>query len=125
MDTSDIQKLVQADLEAKILEAFKKTPEFINDLVSACLREEVNRYGDKPTYQDKKMPYLTYLAQNAVQMVAKKAVHTHIQAMEPLIAEQVKLALSAEDIVTAFTKNIIDGTKHDWGVTVNFTKGNI
>ena len=48
METAQISELVRTTLEAKIIEAFKTTPEMIDDLVKACLSKEVNEYGVKP-----------------------------------------------------------------------------
>ncbi|NDE06904.1 MAG: hypothetical protein EBZ89_05880 [Chloroflexi bacterium] len=75
-------------------EAFRSTPEMIDDLVKACLSREVTEYGGKPDYHDRtKMPYLSFLAQSAVQTVAREAVNEYIQTMAPAIKQQVKAKL--------------------------------
>jgi len=121
MEQSEISALVKASLEAKIIEAFKSTPELIDDLVKSCLSREVTEYGSKPDYHDRtKMPYLTYLAQSAVQAVAREAVNEYIATMAPVIKQQVKAKLSAGEMVDALTACIIQATKQPYDVKIEF-----
>ena len=121
MQTTEIQALVKATLEAKIIEAFKSTPEMIDQLVQACLSQEVNQHGGKPDYYDKtKMPYLTYLAQSAVQDVARKAVIEYVETMTPVIRKNVQAKLSAGAMVDALTESIIAETKCGYNVEIKF-----
>lgn len=121
MENKEISELVRATLEAKIIAAFKSTPEMIDDLVKSCLSREVNEYGGKPDYHDRnKMPYLTYLAQSAVQKVARDAVNEYIQTMEPVIKEQIKEKLSSGEMVDALTACIMQATKDQYNVQIEF-----
>lgn len=121
-DTQEIKDLVTATLEAKIIEAFRSTPEMIDQLVHACLSEEVNQYGQKPGYNDKKMPYLTYLAQSAIQKVADETVRAHVAEMAPQIRGQVVAALGSVDVVSAFTDSIVKTAKEGWKIDVRFLR---
>ena len=121
METKEISELVRSSLEAKIIEAFKSTPELIDDLVKSCLSQEVTEYGGKPDhYSRNKMPYLSFLAQDAVQKVAREAVNEYIATMAPNIKNQVKAKLSAGDMVDALTASIIESTKHPYDVKIEF-----
>ena len=121
METKEISELVRSSLEAKIIEAFKSTPELIDDLVKSCLSQEVDEHGLKPDYHTRnKMPYLSFLAQNAVQKVAREAVNEYIATMAPNIKTQVKAKLSAGDMVDALTASIIESTKNPYDVTIEF-----
>jgi hypothetical protein len=121
MADRQISELVKASIESKIIEAFRDTPQMIDELVKACLKQEVNEYGQKPNYHTReKMPYLTWLARQAVQDVAADAVRKHVATMQPQIKEQVEAALSSGDVVDAFTKNIVAAASQDWKIEVIF-----
>lgn len=115
----NLDALVKASLETQIIKAFKEAPEAIDALVSACLSMPVNEYGTKPSgYGDKKMPYLSWLAQETIQNIARTAVREHIKTMEPVIREKVIAALTGEQVVDAFTKNILSATEDEWKIKV-------
>lgn len=122
MNADEIGKIVKADIQAKIIEAFRSTPEMIDQLVAACLSREVNEHGMKPSYNDNKMPYLTYLAQETIEGVATQAVREYITTMAPLIKNKVKHSLSSETIVNAFSKTIIESTKREYDIKVEFVE---
>ena len=118
----EIDKLVKAALEAKIIEAFKTAPEAIDALVSACLNQSVDQYGGKPSYASETMPYLTYLARDTIRDVAREAVREHIGSIRERIKESVKSKLTEDVVVDAFTKAILSGIEDSWGVKVEFVK---
>lgn len=119
----DISALVRASLEAKIIEAFRSTPEMIDELVRACCAQEVNSYGGKPEYHDReKMPYLTYLARKTIQGVAHKAVIDWVTSIEPQIRDAVLSRLATDGVVDAFCKAIIGTTDQPWKVDISFAK---
>lgn len=122
MTDNEISKLVRANIQTKIIEAFKSTPEMIEQLVSACLSSDVDQFGNKPGYNDKKMPYLTYLAQDSIQRVAREAVQEYIKTMAPVIKNQVKSKLSAGKFVDALSCAIIDSTKNLYDVKIEFNQ---
>lgn len=122
-ETQQIADLVRTSIETKIIEAFRTTPEMVDDLVRACLSQEVNGYGGKPDYHSRdKMPYLTYLARDAVQAVAATAVREYVAEMEPAIRDQVRSSLQAADVTDAFTRSIIATTSQDWKINVQFER---
>jgi hypothetical protein len=121
MEKAEISALVRASLESKIIEAFKSTPEMIDDLVKSCLSREVTEHGSPPTYHDRtKMPYLSFLAQSAVQSVAREAVNEYVQTMAPAIKQQVKQKLSSGEMVDALTSCIMQATKNPYDVKIEF-----
>ena len=118
-----ISELVKVSIEAKILQAFKDTPDLIDDLVRACLMSEVNEHGGEPGYPSReKMPYLTYLARDTIRTVAREAVEKHIGELTPRIEQQVREGLQAADVVDAFTKAILQPVQLGWGLHVHFEK---
>jgi len=121
MSDNEINELVRSTLERKIIEAFRDTPQMIDELVQACLKREVNDHGGEPNYHTKgRMPYLTYLARSAVQDIAKATVTEHVKSLEPQIRERVVAGLNAESITDAITKSILYATKNDWQIRVEF-----
>ena len=95
----EISELVKASIEAKIVEAFKESPQYIEELVKACLRAEVNEYGTEPSYHHReKMPYLTYLARDTIRGIARTCVIEHLKNMKDEIGEKVKEKLQAADV---------------------------
>lgn len=125
-DISQISDLVRASIETKIIEAFKSTPEMIDQLVHACLHQEVDSYGQDPTkaysYKREKMPYLTYLARSTIQQVARKAVESYIMELEPKIYADVKEALSKAELADSLSKSILKSATQDWRIKVEFEK---
>lgn len=117
----EIDKLVKAALEAKIIEAFKTAPEAIDALVSACLEQSVNEYGGKPDYHSREtMPYLTFLARDVIRDVAKTAVREHIDSIRDRIRDGVKAKLTEDLIVDSFTKAILSSIADTWDVKIEF-----
>lgn len=116
-----ISELVKSTIERRIIEAFRDTPQMIDELVRACLELEVNEYGGKPDlYTRQKMPYLTWLARDAVRSVAESAIREYIDEMRESIKEQVQQSLCNVDVVDAFTNSIISATSTDWKIEVTF-----
>jgi len=66
------------------------------------------------------MPYLTYLAQSAIQQVAKDAVNEYIAEMTPDIKNQVKLKLSSGEMIDSFADAIIRSTKGHYELNIDF-----
>lgn len=120
----EIDKLVKAALEAKIIEAFKTTPEAIDALVEACLKQPVNEYGGKPDYNSS-MPYLTYLARDTIQSVAREAVREHVSSIKDEIKDSIKRKLSSDAVVDAFTNAVLSGTSDEWAVEITFSKAKV
>ena len=97
--SKDLDSLVLQSIHLKIVEALKNTPEMIDELVKAATFQEVNQYGSKPDFHDKKMSYLTWLVQDTIRAVATKVVVEHIASLEPAIKEAVRSRISAADMV--------------------------
>ena len=122
MEAKEISELVKASIQIKIIEAFKSTPEMIDQLVASCLKSEVNEYGGKPSYNDHKIPFLTFLAQDAIQDVAREAVREFVETMKPVIKNQVKEKVKAGDFVDALSKALIGSTKSLYDIEINFNQ---
>ena len=116
----DIEKLVQAELQTKIIAAFQETPEMIESLIGAVLNREVTEHGGNPGWNDKKIPWLEYACRNVIERVALECVREHIKTMAETIDEHIKAALSTDDMVQAFSQAIAGSVKDDWKISAYF-----
>ena len=116
----EMDDMVRASIEMKIIEAFKSTPELIEDLVKTSLKQDVNEYGGEPGYNDKKIPYLTFLARSAVQQVAREAVGEFFSEHNDKLKELVHEELNKGNVVDYFVKSLVDNASKTWNMTFNF-----
>lgn len=118
----EIEKMVKTSIELKILEAFKETPDLVDDLVKSALGMEVNDFGGKPTgYHEAKMPFLSWLVQDSIQKIAGQAVRDHCETLEPLIKNQVQQKIATSDFADALTDAITKNIKNGYNINIAFT----
>lgn len=117
----EIQALVQATIQSKVIQAFNDAPEAIDLLVKAALSKEVDQYGAKPDYNSRiKMPYLEWLVGETIRRVARDAVQEAVKAREATIKEAVKKAISADAMVDGLTKKIMGTLDEEYKVNISF-----
>ena len=122
MGTQDeIGLLVNASIQAKIIQAFHEAPEAIDKLVEAALGQEVNEHGHKPDgYSRNKMPYLEWLVGHTIRNVARAAVIEAVKAREADIEAAVRKAVQADDMVDALMKKILGTLGQEYKVAITF-----
>jgi hypothetical protein len=119
--SDDIQQLTKALIEAKVIQAFKDTPEAIDALVQAALSQPVSEYGGKPdAWSSNKMPYLTWLVGDVIRAVARDAVIATVKAREPEIHEAIRKAVSADALVDSVAQKMLGALAEDWKLVINF-----
>ena len=107
----NFKELTQALIQTQVLAALKDAPEYLDDLVRSAMETEVNEYGGKPDYNTKsKMPWLEWCVRDALETATRKAVIETVSELEPSIKKSVKKALTADDIVSSFVKEILANT---------------
>lgn len=107
MSNHDIEKLVQASIQTKIIEAFNDTPEVIEMLVASALSKEVNEDGRRPdAYGDKKMPYLEFLVGEQIRRCAQNVVKEYIETEAN--REKIKSAVDHALKSTTFSAGITE-----------------
>ena len=116
----NIDEMTKTIIESQIIQAFRDSPEAIDELVRSALNQEVNDYGSKPSYSESKMPYLEYAAGNVIRNVATKAVRDRINELQPEIEKVVREKLSSDDLVNSFADNIVKTIQKEWRLTVDF-----
>ena len=118
----EIEKMVKTSIELKILEAFKETPDLVDDLVKSALGMEVNDFGGKPNgYHEAKMPFLSWLVQDSIQKIASQAVRDQCETLEPLIKNQVQQKIATSDFADALTDAITKNIKNGYNINIAFT----
>ena len=108
--TSGISETVRAIVEAKVIEAFRSTPEYIDELVKSAMSGEVDPdTGTANTHRyTGRVPYLTFAASRAVRSVVMKTVEGEIEKQRPAIEDAVRRALKSDDIADMFVKSFLD-----------------
>lgn len=119
--SDDIQQLTKALIEAKVIQAFKDTPEAIDALVQAALSQSVSEHGGKPdSWSRNTMPYLTWLVGDVIRSVARTSVVTVVNERQPEIHEAIRKAVSAEALVDSVAKKMLGVLAEDWKLVINF-----
>ncbi len=117
----EVEAMVKTTIQAKIVQAFRDTPEAIDKLVEAALSKNVDEHGMKPDrYGRAEMPYLEWLVGDTIRHVARGAVVETIKAREPEIREAVVRAVSSDAIVDGLMKKILGTLDQDYKINVNF-----
>lgn len=118
---NEIEEITRSLLQTKVIEALKSKDDYIESLVEAAFKTDVNEYGVKPdSWSKDKITWLEYCARDAIKKAAKAIVEELIEDLRPQIKEAVKKALTADDIVSAFTKKIVADTSTGYYVDITF-----
>ena len=119
---NDIEALLKATIQAKVVEAFNSAPEVVEKLVTAALSKEVNEHGGKPDHYDKKkMPYMDWLVGDEIRKAVAACVHEYVEQHNDVIRQRVKAAMESAE----FTKPMVDALadvlskSYNWSVNLN------
>ncbi len=121
----NIKALIETTLKAEIAKALNQAPEAIEKLVQAALSQPVYSNGEiesRGYSPGNKMPYLDWLVGSEIRRATEGAVRDAVAACEPSIKAEVAKRLNAENVVDAFTEQILGTVKEDWRLNVNFTQ---
>ena len=114
--SNEIEQITKTLIEAKILEALRETPEYIDSLVKGAINQEVDERGNKPTYSsDETMPYLQYLVRDALQRLAREVVQEVVKEGREDMKRKIREALQADKIVNAFADSVIKNAE-TWNI---------
>lgn len=122
----DVKAVIETTLKAEIVKALNAAPEAIEKLVKAALEGPVYESTGTPNrpqyggYNDRQLPYLDYLVGTEIRRAAESAVRDAVAAQESMIRAEVAKRLSAENIVEAFSREIIKTVSEDWRLRVSF-----
>lgn len=125
MNDHDIEKLVKASIQTKIVEAFNETPGMIDKLVEAALNKEVDEHGGKPGYGAReRMPYLEYLVGNEIRLAAHRAVQEYVESRKDEIAQKVVHAMQSAEFGSSIAEavsNVLQGA-YRWNFELNLER---
>lgn len=118
---NEIEELTKTLIQTKVIEALKSKDDYIDSLVQAAFRTEVNEHGGKPDNWSKdRMPWLEYCARDAIRKATKSVVDELIVDIRPQIEAAVKKALTADEIVSSFVQQIMTNTASVYYVDIAF-----
>ena len=118
----EIEKVVQAGIQQEIIRALNDAPEYIDALVKAAMNQEVNEYGGKPSYGERKTPYLEYVVGEQLRVFAGKAVRQWLTDNEDAIRASIVQRVGKLDIANAFADAVSKQINDDWGMSVYFER---
>lgn len=103
---NDIEALIKATIQTKVIEAFNTAPEVVEKLVQAALSKEVNEHGGKPDYRDQKMPFLDYLVGEEIRNAVRSSVREYVAENKEAIVAKVRQAMESGDLTAPLSKAI-------------------
>lgn len=121
----DTKAIIEASLKAEIIKAFNNAPEAIDKMLSAILNKECYENGSfekgsYTPYDAKKLPYIDWLVGQEVRRVAELAVREIVADNKDKIRASVAQRMSADDLVDAFAKHLIQSADQNWRINVKF-----
>ena len=124
---SDIEDILKATIQVKVIEAFNSTPEMIEKLVCAALSKEVDQYGEKPrqlSFGTTTMPYMEWLVGFELRNAASECGKEYIASHKDEIAERVNKSMESGDFITPMA-NVISNVlseEYRWNVELKIAK---
>ena len=116
----NIKAIIETTLKAEIVKALNSAPDAIEKLVTAAISQPVDSHTGSTGGYGSKVPYLDFLVGDEIRRAARDAVHEVFAAKADLVKEAVKRKFSADDMVEAFAKAVINASAQDWKITVKF-----
>lgn len=123
----DIEEILKATIQTKVIEAFNTTPEMIDKLVQAALSKEVDASGNCPSRylsEREKMPYMDWLVGEEIRRAVTAIVRAHIEEHASAFKEKVKAAMESGDITESVSTVIaqILSEEYRWNVNLDIRK---
>lgn len=125
MADKEIEALVKATIQARIIEALNSTPEAVEKLVACALKKEVNESGGEPrSYGEKKIPYLDWLVGEELRRATRAVISDYMAEHKDAIREKVHLALAATDFGAPLAARVAEvlGEDYNWTISLDLTK---
>ncbi len=125
--SDDIEALLKASIQTKVIEALNSTPDMIEKLVEAAFHKPVNEHGQKPTGYGRgseEMPYMEWLVGNEIRNAARSIVREYVANHQETIRKKIHEAIEGGDfaspIIKFFDKSMQDEFR--WTFDINVTK---
>lgn len=118
--SNDIESILKATIQVKVIEAFNQVPEMIDKLVEAAMSKEVNEHGGKPSsYGDKKMPYMEWLVGEEIRKAITASVREYVSQHMKEISERVALSISKAEFGNALAGALTKILSDEWRWSVD------
>lgn len=116
--STDIEALLKATIQTKVIEAFNTTPEMIEKLIQAAFEKPVNEYGLTPDtrgfIRDKEMPWIEWLVGNEIRLAAQAAIKEYMADSKTDVKAKVKAAISSGSFGDKIGETIADLMAEDY-----------
>lgn len=119
---NDIEAILKATIQTKVIEAFNQTPDMIEKLVQGALSKDVNENGQPPSssrYNEETMPYMDWLVGNEIRMAVHEVVRDHVATNKVQIREKVENAIGMSDFARPLGETIAKVLSEDWRWSVD------
>ena len=123
---NEIEALLKATIQTKVIEAFNTAPDVVEKLVEAALSKEVNEHGGKPDgFRDKKMPYMEWLVGNEIRNAVHACVKEYVEHNGDEIRARVKTAMESSEFIKPMADVIGDvlSKTYNWTVDLKIAQG--
>lgn len=114
--SDNIQEILNAAIQAKVIEALNDNDEAINKLVLASLSVNVDNFGEvSKSGWDNKTPYLEWLVGREIRRAAALAVEKYVTDNIDQIHAKIEAALLADgEISKTIAATFSDAIKQTW-----------
>ena len=118
--SNDIESILKATIQTKVVEAFNQTPEMIDKLVEAAMSKEVDEHGSKPSsYGCKKMPYMEWLVGEEIRKAIAASVHEYVSQHNNEIREKVSDSIAKAEYGNALAETLTKILSDEWRWSVD------
>lgn len=115
--SDDIEKLLRATIQTKVIEAFNTTPEVVEKMVEAAFHKEVDETGMPPgrnSWNSTKMPWIEWLVGQEIRNAAQAAVHEYMAENRKAVKAKVVAAIEAGDFGSQIGEKVAEMMAEDY-----------
>lgn len=124
--SQDIETLLKAAIQTKVIEAFNTTPAMVEKMIRAAFEKPVNEHGIPSTgrYGEKEMPFLDWLVGNEIRDAAREAVRDYMAQHREAVKAKVVDAMQRGDYGGAIGEQFAKVMEQEWNWSFHIkTKG--
>jgi len=121
---NDIEAILKATIQTKVIEAFNSTPEMVEKLVAAALSKEVDEHGQRPGYNSQRMPYMEWLVGDEIRKAVCECIREYVAGHKNEISARVQAAMVSSDFVKPISETIakVMSEEYRWNVELKIDK---
>lgn len=123
---NDIDAILKATIQTKVIEAFNSTPEMVEKLVQAALEKEVDEHGQKPSgYGSQKMPYMEWLVGDEIRKAVCECVREYVASHKEDIVKRVQTTMQSSNFMQPISEVVAKVLSDDyrWTVDLKISEG--